>query len=612
MPKDESAPHRFFDRSRRASPYARSPINTEQYRPKSRLQSVEGDEKEWEQVRCPICMEHPHNAVLLLCSSHEKGCRPYMCDTSQRHSNCFDQFCKSSPTTPSSTDLTQQVPLYTAAYREGIEEHRQNIIPRRRIHGRQFQPKLSCPLCRGQINGSIVIKPARHFLNSKPRSCSLETCDFSGTYSELRKHARLEHPFVRPSEADPRRQSDWMSLEHERDLQDIIGASGLVSAEEWNHWMSLDGAIDELTLASSQLEFAEAWNDWMSMDEGIDDLLNTLQQEVEDQQYNTLHMEIEIFLRYALNETSVSGSSEASDQSLYWRTTGMMRTGNPPSPSVNSLNETSVSGSSEASDQSLNWRTTGMMRTGNPPSPSVNSLNETSVSGSSEASDQSRNWRTTGMMRTGNPPSPSVNSLNETSVSGSSEASDQSRNWTTTARLRVGNPPIPRVDSLNATSVSGSSEASAQPHNQRTTARMRVGALPRGPLASRTGSRLARGSRMTLLLGPPSSGKTTLLLALSGKLDSDLKLNFSGKVTCNGHEMHEFVPQRTAAYISQHNLYIGEMTVRETLAFSARCQGVGSRYELSKREKAANIKPDPDIVMFMKVRKHCFQLRRTS
>ena len=30
--------------------------------------------------------------------------------------------------------------------------------------------------------------------------------------------------------------------------------------------------------------------------------------------------------------------------------------------------------------------------------------------------------------------------------------------------------------------------------------------------------------RMTLLLGPPSSGKTTLLLALSGKLDSSLKV----------------------------------------------------------------------------------------
>lgn len=109
------------------------------------------------------------------------------------------------------------------------------------------------------------------------------------------------------------------------------------------------------------------------------------------------------------------------------------------------------------------------------------------------------------------------------------------------------------------------------------------------------------------------------------------------------------MPERTAAYISQHDLHIGEMTVRETLAFSARCQGVGNRFgtilcnlltcnctcihffclqilcywlgsieiclssflcimlsdmltELSRREKAANIKPDADIDAFMKAR----------
>lgn len=33
--------------------------------------------------------------------------------------------------------------------------------------------------------------------------------------------------------------------------------------------------------------------------------------------------------------------------------------------------------------------------------------------------------------------------------------------------------------------------------------------------------------RMTLLLAPPASGKTTLLLALAGKLDSKLKVNAS-------------------------------------------------------------------------------------
>ncbi|PIA41675.1 hypothetical protein AQUCO_02200244v1 [Aquilegia coerulea] len=115
-------------------------------------------------------------------------------------------------------------------------------------------------------------------------------------------------------------------------------------------------------------------------------------------------------------------------------------------------------------------------------------------------------------------------------------------------------------------------------------------------------SGIIKPSRMVLLLGPPSSGKTTLLLAMAGKLDSELKV--SGKVSYNGHAMNEFVPQRTSAYISQHDVHLGEMTVRETLDFSARCQGVGSGYELFaellRREKAANIKPDPNVDVYMK------------
>ncbi|XWS43446.1 hypothetical protein CRYUN_Cryun16bG0104500 [Craigia yunnanensis] len=115
-------------------------------------------------------------------------------------------------------------------------------------------------------------------------------------------------------------------------------------------------------------------------------------------------------------------------------------------------------------------------------------------------------------------------------------------------------------------------------------------------------SGIVKPSRMTLLLGPPGAGKTTLLMALTGKLEQDLRS--SGKVTYCGHELNEFVPQRTCAYISQHDLHYGEMTVRETLDFSGRCLGVGTRYEmlseLSRREKESGIKPDSDIDAFMK------------
>ncbi|KAM1283092.1 hypothetical protein ACFX13_026834 [Malus domestica] len=115
-------------------------------------------------------------------------------------------------------------------------------------------------------------------------------------------------------------------------------------------------------------------------------------------------------------------------------------------------------------------------------------------------------------------------------------------------------------------------------------------------------SGIVRPSRLTLLLGPPSSGKTTLLLALAGRLGTGLQM--SGNVTYNGHGLREFVPQRTSAYVSQQDWHVAEMTVRETLEFAGRCQGVGTKYdmlvELARREKCAGIIPDEDLDIFMK------------
>lgn len=66
------------------------------------------------------------------------------------------------------------------------------------------------------------MEPARKYMNSKLRSCSTETCGFTGVYGDLRKHARTDHPSVRPSEADPERQRDWRRMEQQRDIGDLV------------------------------------------------------------------------------------------------------------------------------------------------------------------------------------------------------------------------------------------------------------------------------------------------------------------------------------------------------------------------------------------------------
>ncbi|KAJ0976467.1 hypothetical protein J5N97_018432 [Dioscorea zingiberensis] len=77
-----------------------------------------------------------------------------------------------------------------------------------------------------------------------------------------------------------------------------------------------------------------------------------------------------------------------------------------------------------------------------------------------------------------------------------------------------------------------------------------------------------------------------------------------GEVSYNGYKLEEFVPGKTASYIRQNDLHIPQMTVRETLDFSARFQGVGNREEILKevirREKQTGIIPEPEIDTYMK------------
>ncbi|KAI7747776.1 hypothetical protein M8C21_007122, partial [Ambrosia artemisiifolia] len=195
--------------------------------------------KEWDEISCPICMDHPHNAVLIRCSSHAKGCRSFICDTSYRHSNCLDRFKKLvSDTTSSTTDPPNLIPVNDNLIEEtGIHETVENV---ELAVGSQDSDRnnneindtpsskskscLKCPLCRGNVSGWEVVEEVRQYLNSKSRSCSQESCLFSGSYRELRRHARRAHPTARPSDVDPTRERAWRRLEHQREYGDIVSA----------------------------------------------------------------------------------------------------------------------------------------------------------------------------------------------------------------------------------------------------------------------------------------------------------------------------------------------------------------------------------------------------
>ncbi|MEW5312137.1 MAG: hypothetical protein WDW38_003787 [Sanguina aurantia] len=81
-----------------------------------------------------------------------------------------------------------------------------------------------------------------------------------------------------------------------------------------------------------------------------------------------------------------------------------------------------------------------------------------------------------------------------------------------------------------------------------------------------------RPGRLTLLLGPPSCGKSTFLKLLSGRLKVGGKYTAEGSVLYNGESSESFHMQRTAAFADQIDNHNPNLTVRETLDFAYDCQ----------------------------------------
>ncbi|KAG2783637.1 ABC transporter G family member 29 [Phytophthora cactorum] len=82
-------------------------------------------------------------------------------------------------------------------------------------------------------------------------------------------------------------------------------------------------------------------------------------------------------------------------------------------------------------------------------------------------------------------------------------------------------------------------------------------------------------TRITLVLGQPGSGKSSLLKMLSGRFPMDKTIKESGEITYNGVQRSDVLARlpRFIAYTNQKDDHYPQLTVQETFEFAQRCCG---------------------------------------
>ncbi|BDA47962.1 ABC transporter G family member 36 [Coccomyxa sp. Obi] len=101
---------------------------------------------------------------------------------------------------------------------------------------------------------------------------------------------------------------------------------------------------------------------------------------------------------------------------------------------------------------------------------------------------------------------------------------------------------------------------------------LRITEMRTAPLRTLSISGKLNPGRLTLLMGPPQSGKSLFMHMLAGRLQRSKFLRIKGNVLYNGRHAKEFNMARAIAMVDQIDEHIPILTVRETLEFAHMCQ----------------------------------------
>lgn len=111
--------------------------------------------------------------------------------------------------------------------------------------------------------------------------------------------------------------------------------------------------------------------------------------------------------------------------------------------------------------------------------------------------------------------------------------------------------------------------------------------------------------RLTLLLGPPGSGKSTFLKALSGRVERTRTSILKGRVTYNGDtaESHRFSLPKVVAFVPQEDCHASTLTVQETVQFAFDCMNGPQPKTVAPRLRSS-LPSDSDLAKNLMAHEH--------